>query len=305
MKRCGVWVTKGLSMKKLGKGERQGLALRAVICFLMLYGALSVALCAWASGVGGCRKFVTPSHAFLWAGAGSVLFGAAAVLEVSGREEREEAFAAELSHELRASAAEIQGYVRLLRRSEDARQSREVLQILEEETGRLAALSGSLLTLTRLEQGREPLEAEPMRLDEELRRAFLSCQSQWEEKGLMLNLELDPVLWRGSRNLIGQLWRNLAENAVKYSPPGGTVDVSLARQEGFAVARLANQGEGIAPEALPHIFEKFYRANPGGDVPGNGLGLSLVLRIVQLYGGTVAAESDPGEKTVFTVTLPL
>lgn len=127
-----------------------------------------------------------------------------------------------------------------------------------------------------------------------------------EEKGVAVAYArpAEPVVFTGHRHRLQPLVLNLLDNALKYSPAGGEVAVALRREAGAVVLVVADEGPGVPAEALPHIFKRFYRADPGRHGPGFGLGLALVHAVATSYRGTVRCESEPGRGAAFTVTLP-
>jgi signal transduction histidine kinase len=131
-------------------------------------------------------------------------------------------------------------------------------------------------------------------------------QAQMMSKGVAVRLGAeDQALVMGDPDRLRQLLLNLVDNALKYTPPGGEVTLKLGRDDGWVQVSVADTGVGIAPEDLPHIFDRFYRADPSRTRPGgSGLGLSIVQWIAQAHGGHVDVESQPGKGSTFTVWLP-
>ena len=127
-----------------------------------------------------------------------------------------------------------------------------------------------------------------------------------EEKGVAVTLDHgEEVVVDADRDRLRQAFANLVDNAIKYTPSGGRVDVSVTRQPDRAVVSVTDTGAGISAEHLPRIWERLYRADPSRSERGLGLGLSLVKAFVEAHGGTVEAESEPGRGSRFTVRLPL
>ena len=129
-------------------------------------------------------------------------------------------------------------------------------------------------------------------------------ESSWSSKNLELDLELDECMYRGNRDLLAHVWRNLIENAIKFSPEGSVIGIRLTQEDGMIRVTVSDQGPGISPEDRDRIFEKFYQGDRSRSMSGNGLGLSLVKRIAGLHNGTIRVESEPGKGAVFTVRLP-
>jgi signal transduction histidine kinase/CHASE2 domain-containing sensor protein len=213
-----------------------------------------------------------------------------------------------VTHELKTPLTAIQGMSELLSQFEmDAARRREMHLIINDEAKRLARMIDEYLDLTRLESGARQLRLAPLRIEQLMERALLLLDPVAEraEVKIVRNLspDLPPIL--GDADLIARAVTNLVGNAIKFSPVNSTVTVN-ARADGSAVfIEVIDQGCGIAPEFLPHIFEKFYRVPraANADVPGAGLGLALVREVAELHNGTVAVESQPGKGSVFALFL--
>lgn len=214
-------------------------------------------------------------------------------------------FVANVSHEFKTPIAAIEGYATLLQRPDlpPERRSRYVEVILD-NARRLSNLSGNILMLSKLEnQELIPGQSE-FRLDEQLRRCILLLESKWAEKDLQWDLDLPRRDYFGSEELLEQVWCNLLDNAIKHSPAGGVISVRL-RDTGAAIAvSVTDCGDGMSQEVQKHIFEKFYQGDPSRKAQGNGLGLALVKRIVELCRGQIAVRSAPGRGAEFEITLP-
>ncbi|HEX5085657.1 MAG TPA: CHASE2 domain-containing protein, partial [Blastocatellia bacterium] len=211
-----------------------------------------------------------------------------------------------VTHELKTPLTAIQGMSELLSQFEmDAARRREMHLIINDEAKRLARMIDEYLDLTRLESGARQLRLAPLRIEQLMERALLLLDPVAERAGVKivrnLSPDLPPIL--GDADLIGRAVTNLVDNAVKFSPANSTVTVN-ARSEGPAVLiEVIDQGCGVAPEFLPHIFEKFYRVPraANADVPGAGLGLSLVREVAELHDGMATVESQPGKGSIFTL----
>ena len=210
------------------------------------------------------------------------------------------------SHEFKTPIVSIKGFARQLERNDlTEQQRREYLDIIISESDRLANMSGNVLLLSKLENQTIVTDKTLYRLDEQLRKSILLMEKQWTQKALELDLDLDELEFLGNEEMVQHIWVNLLNNAIKFSPPGGTLRVSLRREGGQAVACVKDQGEGMDEATCRRIFEKFYQGDTAHAAEGNGLGLSLVKRIVDLCGGSVEVESAPGQGAAFTVRLPL
>lgn len=226
-------------------------------------------------------------------------------------------FVANVSHELKTPLAAIRGLAETLRDGalEDAAIAARFTDRILGQCQRLQALLDDLLTLSRLESVNEPAESEPrsgVDLTELARRALEDASATAAEQGVTLSSELEPLAVTGNADALERLLRNLLENAIKYNRPGGSVAVRLRRQGDHAVLAVTDTGIGIPAQALPRVFERFYRVDPsrarsqsGGNVGSTGLGLAIVKHVAQSHGGRVEVESELGRGSTFRVLLPL
>ena len=219
-------------------------------------------------------------------------------------------FTLHASHELKTPLTLMR--VQLETRLQDEKSlSPEDLEWLECELGevlRLSHIVDSLILLTKGEAGQVKLERKPVRLDELVRESFDDTQVLAEPQGVKVELgDCDAVELSGDRPRLRQLLLNLADNAVKYNRPGGSVGMAIRRRNGLAEIEITNTGEGIPPELQPHVFERFVRGDEARSraIEGCGLGLSICRWIVQSHGGTIQLSSDAAKKTTALVRLPL
>ncbi len=216
-------------------------------------------------------------------------------------------FVADASHELRAPLTAILGNVELLERKPDMQHEEraEAVTHIGREARRMNRLASDLLALARADAG-QVLEFRQVELDRLLLEVF--HEAKVLARGVKLAIrDLDQAATQGDPDRLKQLLLILVDNALKYTPPGGEVALSLNREGGLAVLKVADTGIGIAPEDLPHIFERFYRADKARarDQAGTGLGLSIAKWIVERHGGQIEVDSVPGQGSTFTVRLPL
>lgn len=210
------------------------------------------------------------------------------------------------SHEFKTPIVSIRGFAKQLERDDlTETQRREYLDIIISESDRLANMASNVLLLTKLENQTIVTDKTVYRLDEQLRGSILLLEKQWVDKNIDLDLDLDEVEYKGNEEMVAHIWVNLINNAIKFSPEGGRLSVRLEECEGAALVRVSDQGPGMDEVTQKRIFEKFYQGDTAHATEGNGLGLSLVKRIVDLCGGTVEVDSTPGQGTAFRVKLPL
>ena len=210
------------------------------------------------------------------------------------------------SHEFKTPIVSIRGFAKQLERDDlTDEQRREYLDIIVTESDRLANMASNVLLLSKLENQTIVTDKTDYRLDEQLRRCVLLLEKQWGEKDLDLDVELEEITYRGNEEMLNHVWVNLLNNAVKFSPRGGTLTVRLSRQGDQAVCTVRDAGPGMDEATRRRVFEKFYQGDTAHATEGNGLGLALVKRIVDLCEGEVEVDSAPGHGSAFTVKLPL
>ena len=171
------------------------------------------------------------------------------------------------------------------------------------EANRLSKLCTDMLKLTRLDSGAAVCLDETVRIDEQLRQCIISLSQSYE--GHEFELDLSPLSVRSNAGLLNQIWRNLIENALKYSRPSGKIFVRCHACDGFAQVIVKDEGIGIAREKLDKIFDRFYQCEESHKELGSGLGLSIVRRALDILGGQIEYESEPGIGTEARVKIPL
>jgi len=220
-------------------------------------------------------------------------------------------FLALLSHELRTPLNTVLGYARMLRR-EDSRMAGELrmrsLDALERNADALSRLVADVLDTSRSVSGKLRLDLEPAPLDEIVSEAVRTVSPPAEAKDLSFEIHCEPgISVRADRDRLQQVLWNLLSNAIKFTPAGGTVSLRTRRDHGSIVISVEDTGIGIAPEHLPHVFQRFWQAHTGAsrEFGGLGIGLTLSRHLVEMHGGTIAVDSlGPGRGTTFTVLLP-
>lgn len=215
-------------------------------------------------------------------------------------------FVANVSHEFKTPIAAIEGYATLLQNPRLPRQKHaHYVEKILENSRRLSSMSGNILLLSKLENQAFVPDQSEYRLDEQLRQCVLALEGKWAAKQIELDIELESVAYYGSHGLLEQVWLNLLDNAIKYSPVGGLISVKMERRgEGIFVS-ITDHGEGMTEEVQRHIFEKFYQGDSSRKSEGNGLGLALVRRIIDLCRGEISVHSLPSQGTTFLVELPV
>ena len=214
-------------------------------------------------------------------------------------------FVTNVSHEFKTPINAIEGYTMLLQGTgEGTPEQREYVEKILHNTRRLSSLIGDILLLSKVENQTIAREETEFRLDEQVRQSILSLEPQWSEKETDFDVELEEISYRGDERLLLHVWNNLIGNAVKFNPPNAAVRLRLSRSDGGVIFTVEDEGPGIPPEAQKHIFDKFYQGDSSHREEGNGLGLALVKRILNVCGGEIAQENLPGRGCRFTVRLP-
>jgi two-component system phosphate regulon sensor histidine kinase PhoR len=218
-------------------------------------------------------------------------------------------FVANVSHELRTPLASLKSVIETLESGalEDASAKREFLQRGQGEIDRMVQIMEELLELSKIESGQVPLAKELLDINEVAARAVERLQVQARRAKVDLSLKTAPQ----SVNVVGDAERleraalNLVQNALKFTPAGGSVAVETALEGGRAVLRVRDTGIGIAPADLARVFERFYKVDRARSGGGTGLGLAIVKHTVEAHGGEVAAESHRGGGSVFSFSIPV
>lgn len=215
-------------------------------------------------------------------------------------------FVSNVSHEFKTPIASIRGFAQLLKTKDLTKEEfDEYTDVIIDESTRLSKLSENLLRLSRLEKQVIPTQNAEFSLDEQIRKTLLLLEREWSAKELELDIDLDTVTYSGNEEMMQQIWINLLSNAIKFSHLHGTLCVRLKKEKGQVRSQISDTGVGIAADAIPRIFEKFYQGDASHSKEGNGLGLAIVRQIVESCGGTISVESTEGKGTTFTVLLPI
>jgi signal transduction histidine kinase len=219
-----------------------------------------------------------------------------------------------VSHDLRTPLTRLRGQAEMaLAATPDLDRYREALADCVEEADRVLVMLNTLMDISEAESGAMQLQREPVRLVDVVRRSVELYRDVAEAKGVVLDApsvaveaapQTEGPLVSADRPRLEQVAANLIDNAVKYTPSGGRVEVAVGRENGQAVLAVRDSGPGIAADELPRIWERLFRGDGSRTERGLGLGLSLVRAIVEAHGGTVQVESAPGQGSRFTVRLP-
>lgn len=208
------------------------------------------------------------------------------------------------SHEFKTPIVSIAGFAKLLRRGGlPPEQQQEYLAIIEEESLRLSYMATNVLNMTKIENQTILSDVSDFNLSEQIRSCILLLENKWEKKELDFSLSLQEHQIEGNEELLKQVWINLLDNAIKFSPVGGMIEVAILETEGTYRISVRNPGITIPKEQQEKIFNKFYQGDESHAAEGNGIGLAIVKRVVELHGGAVEVSSQ-NNITIFTVELP-
>ena len=213
-------------------------------------------------------------------------------------------FVSNVSHEFKTPINAIEGYSMLLQDNDNlTEEQKEYVEKILFNTKRLSSLTGSILLLSKIENQTITTDKTNFRLDEQVREAIVALEPLWEAKNTDFDVEMDDIEYFGSETLLHHVWTNLIGNAIKFGPSEGTVRIRLLQKDKNIIFTVEDDGEGLSEEALKHIFDKFYQGDSSHKEEGNGLGLTLVKKILALEGGDISAENRAGGGCRFTVTL--
>jgi heavy metal sensor kinase len=222
---------------------------------------------------------------------------------------RQRQFTADASHELRTPLAIMQAEATLaLSKERTEADYRKSLETISQESTYMSSVIGKLLFLARSDAGKEQLNFEDVDIKELLTGLSTNIEALAQDKGIKFSVDAqESLIVNGDKVKLRQLFINILENAVRYTPADGAVSVSLVKKDENALATISDTGIGIPPEHLPHIFERFYRVDKARSKAdgGVGLGLAIAQYITESHKGTIEVESQVGKGTTFYVTIPL
>ena len=214
-------------------------------------------------------------------------------------------FIANVSHEMKTPLAVMQNYGTLLQSPDLSDEKRiEYAKGVTDSSRRMADMMTNILKLNRLENQQIYPQVSEFDLGEQLCECLLRYENVWEKANIELETEIDEnVRVKADAELLSHVWNNLFSNAFKFTPSGGKVTVSLSATEHHATVKVSDTGCGMTPEVGAHIFEKFYQGDTSHSVQGNGLGLALVKRVIDIMQGEIHVESSVGKGSAFTVRI--
>lgn len=223
--------------------------------------------------------------------------------ELQGTETLRTDFIANVSHELKTPLAVMGNYATILQRPGITEEEKnEYAKAISDSARRLAQLITNILKLNKLENQQIFPQMDEYDLGEQLCECLLQFEDVWERKNLEIETDIqEDVRIRSDAELLCLVWNNLISNAMKFTPEGRSIGVSLKTEGDRVVVSVSDTGCGIKPEVGQHIFEKFYQGDTSHATQGNGLGLALVKRVVDIFGGEISVQSTYGQGSTFTV----
>ena len=225
--------------------------------------------------------------------------------ELSSVETLRTDFIANVSHEMKTPLAVMQNYGTLLQAPDLSDEKRiEYAKGITDGSRRMADMMTNILKLNRLENQQIYPQFSEFDLGEQICECLLQYENVWEKANIEIETDIaEDVKVKADAELLGHVWNNLFSNAFKFTPSGGTVTVSLTATDHHAIVKVTDTGCGMTPEVGAHIFEKFYQGDTSHSVQGNGLGLALVKRVIDIMQGEIGVESAVGKGSTFTVRI--
>ncbi len=213
-------------------------------------------------------------------------------------------FVSNVSHEFKTPINAIEGYSMLLQDGENlTNEQKEYVDKIVFNTHRLSSLTGSILLLSKLENQSIVSKKTSFDLDEQIRKSLLALEGQWASKEIEFDIEMDDTDYVGNEALLHHIWDNLISNAIKFSDNGTEIKIRLENHADKIVFTISDQGIGIDEETQKHLFDKFYQGDSSRKNEGNGLGLALVKKIIDLEGGEITVKNNEDRGCTFTVVL--
>lgn len=216
-------------------------------------------------------------------------------------------FINDVSHDFQTPLQNIQGYAALIE-DEKTSEAKKIQYgaIIQTETARLSTLTKQLLLLTSLDNLSTRLEKEAVRVDTQLWKTIQGFRWRMEEKDISVSAEIDEAIVFGNEGFLEKVWENLISNAIKYTETNGLIEIELVENEYNIIVTVKDSGIGMKKDELPHIFDRFYRADHSrhAKVEGTGLGLAIVDQVIKLHHGEIHVDSAPGKGSTFTIRLP-
>lgn len=215
-------------------------------------------------------------------------------------------FVSNVSHEFKTPLTAIEGYTTMLQADDLSEEEiKEYTNKILFNTNRMSKLVQNILLISKLDNQGIDSKKEIFSIDEQIRQEILATETTWLEKNIDFDVDLDSVQFYGNSSLTSHVWSNLLGNAIKFSPNGGKIIISLKKLDTNLVFSISDEGEGINEDSKKYIFNKFYQLDTSHKQEGNGLGLALVKKILDIYDGEIDVQNLENKGCKFTVKLPL
>lgn len=227
------------------------------------------------------------------------------VAELNGMDYMRKDFMSNVSHEVKTPVAAITGFTEIILDGNlEVEKQQEYLRLVNQESRRLSLLCENMLRMSRLDYQQIITRNDAIRIDEQIRKCIIMLSEKWCDQDMDFDLQLSPVTIISDADLLMQIWTNLIDNAIKYSPKSSTIQITETCQEGKLIVHIHDNGIGICEEKLPRIFDKFYQCEESHKKQGSGLGLSIVKRILELLNASIHYDSTENAGTTVTVQIP-
>ena len=225
--------------------------------------------------------------------------------ELAGTEMFRNDFINNFSHEFKTPIVSIKGFAKQLSKDElSEEQKKEYIDIIINESERLASMSSNILLLTKFENQQMVTGKSEFYLDEQIRNCILLLEKQWIKKNIEFDLELNEIKYFSNEEMLSHVWMNIISNAIKFTPENGIISVRCFIDDSDVTVKISDTGIGMDENTQKHIFDKFYQGDTSHTGSGNGLGLPLAKRVITLCDGKISVKSETGKGTTFIVRLP-
>lgn len=224
--------------------------------------------------------------------------------ELSSIETLKEDFASNFSHEFKTPIVSIKGFAKLLKNNNISNEEKEdYINTIIEETERLEKLANNSLILTKIESQVIVSEKNNFRLDEQIRKVLLLLENKWCKKNIVIEINLDEIDYYGNETMLKEVWINLIDNAIKFTPNNGIIKIRSEINDATISVHISDNGIGMDQKTKNHIFDKYYQGDRSRSTDGNGLGLSIVKNILTLHNSEIDVISHPNKGTTFIIEL--
>lgn len=209
------------------------------------------------------------------------------------------------SHEFKTPIVSIRGFAKALKWDDLTPEERnEYLDIIIEESDRLAELSSSILNLSKIEQQTILTNQKRLNLSEQIRLVIALLDSKWSSKQISISFDSEELFLVGNEEMLKQVWINVLDNAIKFSPTGSSISITAIQSAETITVSVSDQGIGMSEETMQHAFDKFYQGDLSHTTRGNGIGLSLIKKIIELHQGVITISSTQNRGTTVQISLP-